>query len=97
MRPFAFLVAALTVAPGVLAVDQMKSVIIWTDKTSITDAMIDSAKQAILDAGGQITHTYSMTELFRGFAAVTPVKVLESVKALGGEGMNVDEDQIVSG
>lgn len=62
MRTFAFLAAALTIAPGVVAVDQMKSFIIWTNKTSVTDAMIQGAKNAIIAAKGQITHTYNMEE-----------------------------------
>ncbi|WYZ37533.1 hypothetical protein EsH8_II_001039 [Colletotrichum jinshuiense] len=93
MRPSAFLVAALAVVPGVLAVDQMKSVIIWAKSESISDEIIQKAKQSIIDAGGQITHTYS---LIRGFAAVTPVKVLESVQSFS-EGLVIDEDQTVSG
>ncbi|KAK1986051.1 hypothetical protein LZ30DRAFT_706946 [Colletotrichum cereale] len=93
MRPSAFLVAALAVVPGVLAVDQMKSVIIWAQSDSISDDIIAKAKQSIIDGGGQITHTYS---LIRGFACVTPVKVLESVQAFS-EGLVIGEDQTVTG
>ncbi|KAK6226318.1 hypothetical protein QIS74_02365 [Colletotrichum tabaci] len=93
MRPSAFLVAALAVVPGVLAVDQMKSVIIWAQSDSISDDIIAKAKQSVIDAGGQITHTYS---LIRGFACVTPVKVLKSVQAFS-EGLVIDEDHTVTG
>lgn len=65
MRFSAFLTAVLTVASGVVAVDQMKSVIIWTDKKSVTQDMIDRAKAAIVEAQGQITHTYNMLDNFR--------------------------------
>ncbi|KAF3800578.1 hypothetical protein GCG54_00003476, partial [Colletotrichum gloeosporioides] len=97
MRFSAFLTAVLTVASGVVAVDQMKSVIIWTDKKSVTQDMIDRAKAAIVEAQGQITHTYNMLDNFRGFAAIAPAKALDDIKAFGGDDMNVDEDQIVSG
>ncbi|KAF9878564.1 hypothetical protein CkaCkLH20_04056 [Colletotrichum karsti] len=98
MRPYAFLAAALTIASGVIAVDQMKSVIIWTDKPSVTDDMIDKARKAIEEAKGKITHIYNMQDAFRGFAAVAPEQVLKNVKAMeGGNEMNVDEDRVVSG
>ncbi|OLN95350.1 hypothetical protein CCHL11_04709 [Colletotrichum chlorophyti] len=93
MRPSTFFVAALAVVPSVFAVDQMKSVIIWAKTEDISNDILDQAKQAIEEAGGQITHQYS---LIRGFAAVTPVKILESVQSYS-EGLVIDEDQTVSG
>ncbi|KAK1688548.1 hypothetical protein BDP55DRAFT_726441 [Colletotrichum godetiae] len=92
MRPSTFLVAALSIVPGVLAVDQMKSVIVWANSDSVGDDIIQKAKQSIIDAGGQITHTYS---LIRGFAAVTPAKVLESVQAFS-ESLTIEEDHTVT-
>ncbi|UQC74106.1 uncharacterized protein CLUP02_00753 [Colletotrichum lupini] len=92
MRPSTFLVAALAVVPGALAVDQMKSVIVWAKTDSVGDDIIQRAKQSIIDAGGQITHTYS---LIRGFAAVTPAKVLESVQAFS-ESLTIEEDHTVT-
>ncbi|KAK0381742.1 hypothetical protein CLIM01_00863 [Colletotrichum limetticola] len=95
MRPSTFLVAALAVVPGALAVDQMKSVIVWAKTDSVGDDIIQRAKQSIIDAGGQITHTYSMLTAIRGFAAVTPAKVLESVQAFS-ESLTIEEDHTVT-
>ncbi|KAM0282826.1 hypothetical protein ACHAQH_002830 [Verticillium albo-atrum] len=92
MKPSSFLVAALAIVPGAMAVDQMKNVIVWAQDDSITDAMIDKAKSAIIDAGGKVTHIYS---LIRGFDAVAPAKAVEAVSAFDA-GLKVEEDQIVT-
>ncbi|KXH53247.1 hypothetical protein CSAL01_08268 [Colletotrichum salicis] len=90
MRPSTFLVAALAVVPGVLAVDQMKSVIVWANSDSVGDDIIQKAKQSIIDAGGQITHTYSLIRRDIPFASV-----LESVQAFS-ESLTIEEDHTVT-
>lgn len=59
MKPSSFLVAALAIVPGAMAVDQMKNIIVWAQDDTTTDAMIEKAKSAILEAGGKVTHVYS--------------------------------------
>lgn len=92
MKPSTFLVAALAVVPGVFAVDKMKNVIVWAQDESITDAMLEKAKDAIIDAGGKITHVYT---LIRGFDALAPAKAVDAVSAFDA-GLKVEEDQTVS-
>ncbi|KAK1728150.1 uncharacterized protein BDZ83DRAFT_649000 [Colletotrichum acutatum] len=101
MRPSTFLVAALAVVPGALAVDQMKSVIVWAKTDSVGDDIIQRAKQSIIDAGGEAL-LFNRFEVFesqlttiRGFAAVTPAKVLESVQAFS-ESLTIEEDHTVT-
>lgn len=60
MRPFALLVAALAVVPGAVAVGAKKSAIVWFENESTPDHIIDQAKEALLEAGGKITHVYSI-------------------------------------
>jgi hypothetical protein len=59
MRFFGLVVAALALVPSVLAVDESKSVIVWYDD-HVADAIVEQAKEAIIAAGGQITHVYSL-------------------------------------
>lgn len=59
MRPSTMLVAALAVVPGALAVDKMKNVIVWLEDDSLPMSIIEKAKNAIIDAGGKVTHDYS--------------------------------------
>lgn len=59
MRPTTIFVAALAVVPGALAVDKMKNVIVWLEDDSLPMSMIERAKNAILDAGGKVTHDYT--------------------------------------
>ncbi|KAL2753663.1 hypothetical protein ACRALDRAFT_2044019 [Sodiomyces alcalophilus JCM 7366] len=92
MKPSTFLVAALSLVPGALAVDKMKNVIVWAQDESITDSMLDKAKNAIIEAGGKVTHVYT---LIRGFDAVAPVKALEAVQAFDA-GIKIEEDQVVT-
>lgn len=60
MKPLASLVAALAVLPMALAVDQRKSAIIWFDDAKTPDSVINKAKDDIVQAGGKITHVYSI-------------------------------------
>ncbi|EEY17893.1 conserved hypothetical protein [Verticillium alfalfae VaMs.102] len=93
MKPSSFLVAALAIVPGAMAVDQMKNIIVWAQDDTTTDAMIEKAKSAIIDAGGKVTHIYST--LIRGFDAIAPAKVVEAISAFDA-GLKVEEDQIVT-
>ncbi|TVY41400.1 Uncharacterized protein LOCC1_G003854 [Lachnellula occidentalis] len=75
------------------AVAPQKSVIITYPDATPND-IIDSAKSAIKDAGGIITHEY---KLIKGFAAKAPAKVLESFMASANDYHAViEEDQMVS-
>lgn len=65
MKPFTILAATLAILPGALAVDQKKSVIVWFEDESTPDSAINDAKQSILDAGGKITHIYTLIKYAR--------------------------------
>ncbi|KJX96235.1 hypothetical protein TI39_contig692g00002 [Zymoseptoria brevis] len=83
----------LGLAAGVMAKDQTQQVII-SYPNNTPASVLEGAKKAILDAGGVITHEYS---LIMGFAAKVPAKVLESVQAMGQEhNVLIEQDQIVS-
>jgi hypothetical protein len=57
MRAFTILVSALAVLPSALAAS--KSYIVWYDDAT-PDNIVEDAKKAIIDAGGSITHVYSL-------------------------------------
>ncbi|KAK4251622.1 hypothetical protein C7999DRAFT_27696 [Corynascus novoguineensis] len=93
MRPFSFLIGALALVSGVMAADVQKSVLV-TYPPETPDSVVSQAKQAVVDAGGVITHEYT---LIKGFAAKVGEKVLDSVSALGKEyQVLVEEDQEVT-
>lgn len=59
MRFFALIVAAMTVVPGVFAVDVQKSVVIsYPNETP--NWVVDKAIQAIEDSNGVIIHKYDI-------------------------------------
>lgn len=60
MRFLPFIAAALAVVPGALAVDQKKSAIVWFDDLSTPDSVVDEVKKCLTDAGGKITHMYTI-------------------------------------
>lgn len=60
MRFLPFVAAALAVVPGALAVDQKKSAIVWFEDESTPDNIVDECKNALIKAGGKITHVYSI-------------------------------------
>jgi hypothetical protein len=92
MRPSSLLIAALTLVSGAIAVDIQKSVLV-TYPPETPDSVVTQAKQAIVDAGGIITHEYT---LIKGFAAKVGEKVLGSVSAWGKDyQVLVEEDQEV--
>lgn len=92
MKPSTFLVAAVALVPGALAVDKMKNVIVWLEDDKLPSSMIEKAKNAILDAGGKVMHDYSF---IRGFDAVAPAKAVEAVQAFD-IGIKIEEDQVVT-
>lgn len=59
MKLLSFLLAALTLLAGVLAVDIQKSVIV-TYPPETPDSIVNQAKKAVTDAGGVITHEYKL-------------------------------------
>ncbi|KAL2265349.1 hypothetical protein VTJ83DRAFT_6449 [Remersonia thermophila] len=82
MKPFAFILTILTLlCSSVMAVDVVKSVLI-TYPPETPASVINQAKKAVIDAGGIITHEYT---LIRGFAAKVGEKVLQTVSAWGKE------------
>ncbi|KAL2160114.1 hypothetical protein VTH06DRAFT_1769 [Thermothelomyces fergusii] len=92
MRLFTFLVATLTLLSGAFAADIQKSVLI-TYPPETPDSVVEQAKKAVIEAGGIITHEYT---LIKGFAAKVGEKVLDSVSALGKQyEVLVEEDQEV--
>ncbi|CAM1509264.1 Fc.00g030030.m01.CDS01 [Cosmosporella sp. VM-42] len=94
MRPFTYLAAALAILPGALAVDQKKSAIVWFEDDSTPDSVVNEAKNALIKAGGKITHVYS---IIKGFAVIAPEQALVSVQTWGTEHhIRVEEDEMVS-
>lgn len=59
MRLISFFLAALTLFSSALAVDIQKSVIVSYPEGT-PDSVLDQAKDAIRQAGGQITHEYTL-------------------------------------
>ncbi|KAK7398116.1 hypothetical protein QQX98_012522 [Neonectria punicea] len=94
MKPITFLTAALAILPGALAIEQKKSVIVWFEDESTPDSAIHDAKQSILDAGGKITHIYT---IIKGFSAISPEKALQQVQASGTQyDIHIEEDEEVT-
>ena len=60
MKPTSYVIAALAVLPGALAVDTKKSAIVWFDDPSTPDSVVDQAKEDMIKAGGKITHEFSI-------------------------------------
>lgn len=71
-----------------------KSIIVSYPKGT-PDWVVDQAKQAIVSAGGIITHEYN---LIKGFAAKAPETVMATISAMDADGYkaNVEEDQVVT-
>ncbi|KAM5345598.1 hypothetical protein ACJ41O_011459 [Fusarium nematophilum] len=94
MRLLPFVAAALAVVPGALAVDQKKSAIVWFEDESTPDSIVNEAKQALIKAGGKITHTYT---IIKGFSVIAPEKALELVQVSHTEHqIHVEQDEVVS-
>ncbi|XTI95063.1 hypothetical protein V2W45_1443857 [Cenococcum geophilum] len=84
---FSLLVALL--AAYVMAVAPQKSVIVsYPDNTP--DSVLSKAKEAIVKAGGVITHEYT-------FACNAPAAILETVQAWGSQyNAVIEEDSTVN-
>lgn len=65
MRLFSFLITALTLLSGVIAVDIQKSVLITYPPETPNNVVAD-AKKAIVEAGGTITHEYKLIKYVPG-------------------------------
>jgi hypothetical protein len=59
MKPFAIFVSFLTLFSSVMAVDILKSVLI-TYPPETPDSVVNKAKAAVVEAGGVITHEYTL-------------------------------------
>ncbi|KAF2085794.1 hypothetical protein K490DRAFT_67391 [Saccharata proteae CBS 121410] len=81
MKAFLISVLLALLAACVLAAAPHRSVLISYPKDT-PDHIVNQAKDAIVNAGGMITHEY---KLIKGFAATAPAKVLESVQVWGAE------------
>ncbi|KIV98629.1 hypothetical protein, variant [Verruconis gallopava] len=81
------------VAIAAAATQPQKSVIMtWSSDTP--SHIIDQAKEAILKAGGIITHEY---RILKGFAATASAKTFEMVSTLSTEyPPSIEEDQVVT-
>ncbi|KAJ4415399.1 hypothetical protein N0V85_002737 [Neurospora sp. IMI 360204] len=92
MKFFGFVLGALALVSGAIAVDIQKSVII-TYKENIPDSVIMQDKQRIVDAGGVITHEYTF---IKGFSAKVGEKTLESVSASSENYGTIEVDKVVN-
>jgi len=80
-------------AVTVSAVAPQKAIIV-TYPEHTPNSVVQDAMNAIIEAGGVITHEYN---LFKGFAAKASAKALETVTTMGAEfNPVVEEDSIVS-
>ncbi|KIH86310.1 hypothetical protein SPBR_08756 [Sporothrix brasiliensis 5110] len=93
MKPSTFFAGILSLAMGASAVELKKQVVV-TYESNTPDWVISEAKEAIINAGGIITHEYN---LIKGFAATAGEKVLASVQTMGSKYQAlVEEDKVVS-
>jgi len=84
----------LALLPIALAIKMPSKAVIVTYPDDTPDSVLKDAKDAITQAGGKITHEYS---LFKGFAAQAPVAALETVQALESKyNPVIEDDQIVN-
>lgn len=83
-------VVALLVTVGV-AVAPQKTIVVSYQDPNTPQSAVDEAMAAIKEAGGVITHEYT---LFKGFAAKASEKAIEAVHALGDKYMPTIEQDI---
>lgn len=69
MRLFSFLIATFTLLSGVIAVDIQKSVLV-TYPPETPNSVVNQAKKAIVDAGGMITHEYTLIKYVSANATI---------------------------
>ncbi|KAE9372188.1 hypothetical protein N431DRAFT_439296 [Stipitochalara longipes BDJ] len=88
------LVSILALITIVMAAAQPQKAVIVSYPNDTPDSIVDQAKDAIVAAGGVITHEY---KLIKGFAAKASAKVLDTVQTMGNDYHAViEEDQMVS-
>uniref|UniRef100_A0A1Y1ND39 Inhibitor I9 domain-containing protein n=1 Tax=Photinus pyralis TaxID=7054 RepID=A0A1Y1ND39_PHOPY len=94
MKFLSSLVVALAALPAALAMNQKMPAIVYFSEPSTPEFVIEKAKKTLIEAGGKITHTYT---IIKGFAAIAPQKALQAlqeVQAWGTDyGMTVEEDK----
>ncbi|KAI9711215.1 MAG: hypothetical protein M1820_002202 [Bogoriella megaspora] len=89
---FCTILLAILVACALAQTSSQKAVMV-TYESDTPDSVIDKAKEAIEQAGGEITHTF---KLIKGFAANAPSDILNTVEAWGTKfTAKVEEDQTV--
>ncbi|KAK9445909.1 M protein repeat protein [Metarhizium brunneum] len=70
------------------------SAIVYFREDSTPDSVIEKAKNTLIEAGGKITHSYT---IIKGFVVIAPEKALQAlqkVQAWGTDyGMTVEEDK----
>jgi len=87
------LVPFVLLAGSVAAVAQQKSVIISYPKDTPQN-IVDQARDAIVAAGGIITHEY---KLIKGFACTASAKAFDTVNELTASFQpTIEEDQVIS-
>lgn len=88
-----FLTIFAFVAACTAVIKQQQQVLI-TYPADCPQSEIDKAMDVLREAGGVISHEFS---LIKGFAASASTEAIESIKALGGEFLPViEKDSIVS-
>ncbi|PMD26515.1 hypothetical protein NA56DRAFT_667788 [Hyaloscypha hepaticicola] len=88
------ILSIFTLITMVLAALQPQKSVIVSYPNDTPDSIVDQAKDAIIAAGGVITHEY---KLIKGFAAKASAKVLDTVQIMGNDYHAViEEDQMVS-
>ena len=60
MKFLSSLVVALAALPAVLAMNQKMSAIVYFREDSTPDSVIEKAKNTLIEAGGKITHSYTI-------------------------------------
>lgn len=88
-----FLPALFGLLPFALAGDSQKSVVV-TYPQDTPNSVLTTAKNAIIDAGGIITHEF---QLIKGFAAEASANALQGLSALSAEYVpSIEEDKVVT-
>ncbi|KAK1145473.1 hypothetical protein N8T08_004348 [Aspergillus melleus] len=82
-----------TIILGCLPVALAKSIVVTFPKDT-PDSVVKDARQAIIDAHGEITHDY---QLIKGFAATAPDEAIQQLSTKSSEyHPTIEDDTIVS-
>ncbi|KAI9374544.1 hypothetical protein BJX61DRAFT_540668 [Aspergillus egyptiacus] len=86
---------SIGVALGLLPLALANSVLVTYPKDT-PDSVIESAKDSIKEAGGTITHEYSL--VLKGFAAYAPEEAVQKISTMSDAKYkpNIEQDQPVS-